>query len=129
MNSVFNWALLLLLLANVLATLWVRRDVRKIELATNSMKDDLVEAVREASHAAGREEGQRDGEETAATLAKGQSQGREQEIARAAANAPLGPLVNVSSPVPVADDRVAVAAERSAGALERTATSAEEKTK
>ena len=43
----------------------------KVEKATNSMKDALVEATGEAAHAAGKEEGRIAGEQKAATLARG----------------------------------------------------------
>ena len=46
-------------------------NVQKIETATNSMKDALVKATGEASHAAGVEEGRAAGEARAAILAKG----------------------------------------------------------
>lgn len=55
-----EWALLIGLLANALA-IWIGmarigKNVLKIELATNSMKDELVAATGKAQFAAGRED-------------------------------------------------------------------------
>lgn len=134
-----EWALLIGLLLNAAAVVWVglhsnhglasvKVDIHKIELATNSMKDALVKATGDAAHAAGLKEGQVAGEAKAATLFEGQSQGRSQERSSVAASVPSAlAAASSSSPVPVADERVAGAAERSAEALERTATAAEEK--
>lgn len=133
-----EWALLIGLLFNAAAVVFVglrsnrgltqvTLDIHKIELATNSMKDALVRATSEASHAAGLKEGQDAGEAKAATLFEGQSQGRAQERSSVAASVPSALAAASSSPVPVADERVAGAAERSAEALERTATATEEK--
>lgn len=134
-----EWALLVGLLFNAAAVVFVglvglrsnrgltqvTLDIHKIELATNSMKDTLVKATSEASHAAGLKEGQDAGEAKAATLFEGQSQGRAQERSSVAASVPSA--LAAAHPIPVADERVAGAAERSAEALERTATAAEEK--
>ena len=38
-----------------------RKNIEKIEIATNSMKDALVAATDKAAHAAGREEGRAEG--------------------------------------------------------------------
>ena len=46
--------------ANVIQSLINRHNIKKIELATNSMKDALVEATARASHAEGRSEGIRE---------------------------------------------------------------------
>lgn len=132
-------ALLVGLLANAAAVAFVglrssrglteiKLNVEKIELATNSMKDALVKATGEAAHAAGLKEGQDAGEEKAATLLEGQTQGRSQERSSVAASVPSALAAASSSPVAVADERVAGAAERSADALERTATATEETT-
>lgn len=43
-------------LVTAFLTLRTQKDVKKVELATNSMKDALVAASKEASFAAGREE-------------------------------------------------------------------------
>lgn len=134
-----EWALLIGLMFNAAAVAFVglrsnrgltqiKLDVHKIELATNSMKDELVKATSKASHAAGLKEGQDAGEERAATLLEGQTQGRAQERSSVAASVPSALAAASQSPVPVADERVAGAAERSAEALERTATAAEETT-
>jgi hypothetical protein len=48
-----------------------------VEKATNSMKDALVAATANASHAAGKEEGLAQGAATAATLAQGIAAGKE----------------------------------------------------
>lgn len=54
-------------------TTWrTRSDVRIIEKATNSMKDELVKATDRAAHIAGKEEGRLEGEAIAAVLAKDQ---------------------------------------------------------
>jgi hypothetical protein len=43
------------------ALVWINKhDIRKIEIATNSMKDALVAATAKASHAEGREEQRRE---------------------------------------------------------------------
>lgn len=47
---------------------------KQVEIATNSMKDALVKATGEASHAAGREEARAEGEARAADVAKGVQQ-------------------------------------------------------
>lgn len=88
----------------------------KTEINTNSMKDALVKATREAAHAAGADEQRVIGERRAATLALGALQGRDRDE--------LAPASD-GEPVPVADDRTAVAAERGAKATERIAAAAE----
>ena len=50
-------------------------DIRKVEIATNSMKDALVKATAVASHAEGHEEARLEGEQKAATLAEGRLKG------------------------------------------------------
>ena len=50
---------------------------KQVEIASNSMKDALVKATGEASHAAGLAEGKASGERKAATLAEGVLQGTE----------------------------------------------------
>lgn len=89
----------------------------KTEINTNSMKDALVAATREAAHAAGADEQRAAGEAKAAILAQGARQSSEPREGLVAA--PDG------EPVPVADDRTAVAAERGAKATERIAAAAE----
>lgn len=96
-------ALLIGLLLNAAATvagIWL---MRKVELATNSMKDDLVAATKSAA------------------LLQGAKDEREEY------KADNEPLSAKSGPVPVADDRTAVAAERVANATERVAVAAEVK--
>jgi putative effector of murein hydrolase len=44
-----------------------RRNIKKIELATNSMKDALVEATGRASHAEGKAEGMAEAEARGST--------------------------------------------------------------
>jgi len=44
-------------IATLVATLRTKKDIAKIEVATNSMKDALVASTAKASHAEGREEG------------------------------------------------------------------------
>ena len=56
------------------ATLRTRSDMRKVEIATNSMKDALVAATRSAAHADGREEARLEGEQKAAAVAQGKLQ-------------------------------------------------------
>lgn len=80
-------------------------NISKVELATNSMKDALVEAVSRAS------------------LAEGKEQGREKAVIEITAKESKLPLVVV--PVPVADDRTAKAAEQTAKATEQIAAGAE----
>jgi len=48
----------------------VKADIRKVELATNSMKDQLVEATRAGAQAAGEQKGRADqkAEDTAVSL-------------------------------------------------------------
>lgn len=97
------------------ATMQNKQDIRKIELATNSMKDALVAATDKSAHAAGREEGRQEGAATAAVLARG-------------ALSSHGPLQSVGGEeVPTKDRRVAEAAERTASAQERVADSTERK--
>ncbi len=57
--------------AKVAAT---QSNIQKIETATNSMKDALVQKTGEAAHAAGLEEGRVAGEAKAAVLAEGKLQ-------------------------------------------------------
>jgi len=47
----------------------LKGDVRTIEIATNSMKDELVKVTAEASFAAGSEEARKAGEQKAEVLA------------------------------------------------------------
>lgn len=47
--------------------------IKQVEIATNSMKDALVQATSDASFAAGKDEARGEAEKTAATLLKGQS--------------------------------------------------------
>lgn len=51
---------------------------RRTEKNTNSMKDALVASEKTASHAEGKEEGRAEGVVTAAILAQGVVQGKEQ---------------------------------------------------
>jgi hypothetical protein len=58
---------------------WQTRDLtKKTETNTNSMREQLVTATGLAAHAAGLEEGRVEGKATAATLAKGVKQGRDE---------------------------------------------------
>lgn len=65
--------LLLIALTNLgtaLMVWWGKQDIRKIELATNSMKDALVEATAKASQAEGEIKGRADEKADAAILAE-----------------------------------------------------------
>jgi len=53
--------------------------IKQVEVATNSMKDQLVAATGEAAHAAGMEEQRGLSDKKAATLAEGVLQGTKQE--------------------------------------------------
>jgi len=76
-----NFVLLIIALVNAFTALigwWTLRatkatqaDVRKVEVATNSMKDALVSATAEASEAKGRDSERAIGESKAAALAEG----------------------------------------------------------
>ena len=58
---------------------WSTREIAKAtEVNTNSMREQLVTATGAAAHAAGLEEGRVEGKVTAATLAKGVKQGRDE---------------------------------------------------
>lgn len=113
-----NNAILIFIAILNLITAFVAMNTRTIaqrtEVNTNSMRERLVEVTGDAAHAAGLTEGREAGEATAATLAKGQAQGRAQE--RASGGTSLLPAGE--APVPVTDDRVAVATERIATATE-----------
>lgn len=71
-------------------------NIKTVEIATNSMKDELVKVTARAAHAEGKE------------------QGREEEENRQ--DAPPKLAHSAETPVPVKDDRVAIAAEQSAEA-------------
>ncbi len=70
-----NNIVLLLIGLTSLYTAWLSKKTKeaaeKTEVNTNSMKDALILSTREASHAAGKEEGRIEGREIAATLAQG----------------------------------------------------------
>lgn len=51
--TVGEWALLIGLLLNVVATLYAVYQIRIIEKATNSLTDRLVQSTADASHAEG----------------------------------------------------------------------------
>lgn len=93
--------------------------IRQVEINTNSMTTQIAALSRRE----GVVEGMERGVATAAVLARGQKEGREQTAGEAA----LRVERSAEEPVPVADDRTAVAAERSATATERVAAAAEDK--
>ncbi len=75
-----NLTLLLVAVLNAFTAYMAWRThnlTKQVEVATNSMKDALVKATGEASHAAGLAEGKASGERRAATLAEGVLQGSE----------------------------------------------------
>lgn len=88
------------------------RDILKVEVATNSMKDALVVASERAAHAEGKEEGRKEDKV-------------EKKIERLEGLHAAQPIVEAPTPVAVADDRTAMAAEQTAEAAERSATATE----
>lgn len=97
----------------------VKIDVAKIEQNTNSMTAEIARLAKME----GERVGQLAGEAMARTLLEGQRQGRAQF------KGAIQPPPSESSPLPVADDRVAVATEANTVATERIAAAAEKKSK
>lgn len=78
-------------------------NILKVELATNSMKDALVEATARAN------------------LSEGREQGRDKAEERVQNNPPPTKPLSKEPPLPVADERTAKAAEKTADAAKETA--------
>ncbi len=75
-----NLTLLVIAILNTFTAFMAWRThilTKQVEIASNSMKDALVKATGEASHAAGLAEGKASNERKAATFAEGVLQGME----------------------------------------------------
>jgi uncharacterized protein (UPF0333 family) len=69
LNNVILLAIAILTAFTTIMTYFTRSDMKKVEIATNSMKDALVKSTAEASYAAGEKVEREKGEQKAALLA------------------------------------------------------------
>lgn len=72
-NTLILLAIALLNCLTALFAFLTRQDMKKVEIATNSMKDALVVSTAKASLAEGKELGRAEGEQKAEVLAAGQT--------------------------------------------------------
>lgn len=101
----------------------VKEDVKLLERNTNSISSRNEEIARRLGISEGEEKQKLVGAETAATLAQGQSEGRDNE--RAAAAVRSGPsAADGKQPLPVTDERATAVAESTAEAVKATAEAA-----
>lgn len=80
MPDINTVVLAIIAVANALGAYWAyktRTDMKLLEVNTNSIKDALVLRTAEASEAKGRDAERRLGDEKAATLARGNLEGKE----------------------------------------------------